>query len=89
MMGTNRNKAFLKGFGETGMHYENLVRTTATMGKKTQSNFNLFDAKKNFDYLISQIHFCRFLFKLIDRINKSFNIDVNRKIRIKMTAQIM
>lgn len=35
MMGTNRNRAFLKGFGQTGMHYENLVRTTATMGKKT------------------------------------------------------
>ena len=85
---TDRRKGFLKGLGETAMNFENLGRTTATIGKKTESNFFVYDSKKQFENFISQIHFCRFLYKLIERITKAFNIDSDRKVRIKMTSLI-
>lgn len=44
---TDRRKGFLKGLGETGMNFDNLGRTTATIGKKTDSNF-FCDSKKQF-----------------------------------------
>jgi hypothetical protein len=69
------------------MHFDNLGRTTATIGKKTDSNF-FCDSKKQFEYFISQIHFCRFLYKLIERMTKAFNIDSYRKLRTKMTTLI-
>ena len=70
------------------MNFDNLGRTTATIGKKTESNFFVCDSKKQFENFISQIHFCRFLYKLIERITKAFNIDSDRKVRIKMTSLI-
>jgi hypothetical protein len=85
---TDRRKGFLKGLGDTGMNFDNLGRTTATIGKKTESNFFVCDSKKQFEHFISQIHFCRFLYKLIDRIGKAFNIDTDKKMRVKMTTLI-
>lgn len=61
----DKKKGFLKGLGDTGMNFDNLGRTTATIGKKTESNFFVYDSKKQFEHFISQIHFCRFLYKLI------------------------
>ena len=69
------------------MNFDQLGRTTATIGKKTESNF-LCDPKKTFDNFISQIHFCRFLFKLIERIGKDSNIDTDKKLRIQMANLI-
>lgn len=69
------------------MNFDNLGRTTATIGKKTESNF-FCDSKKQFEYFISQIHFCRFLYKLIERMTKAFNIDSNKRIRYQMAALI-
>lgn len=77
----------MKGLGETGVNFDQLGRTTATIGKKTESNF-LCDTKKTFDHFISQIHFCRFLFKLIDRIGNSETIDNEKKVRTRMAALI-
>jgi len=85
---TDRKKGFLKGLGDTGTNFDNLGRTAATIGKKTESNFFVCDSKKLFEHFISQIHFCRFLFKLIERMNKAFNIDSDKKVRIKMTTLI-
>jgi hypothetical protein len=84
---TDRRKGFLKGLGETGMNFDNLGRTTATIGKKTDSNF-FCDSKKQFEYFISQIHFCRFLYKLIERMSRVFNIDNSKRVRGQMTALI-
>ncbi len=70
------------------MNFDQMGRTTATIGKKTESNFFLCDPKKQFDYFISQIHFCRFLFKLIERIGKGYNIDNDKKVRTQMTSLI-
>ena len=84
----DRRKVFLKDICDNGYTYENLGRTTATIGKSTETTFNILDIKKTLEQLISQIHFCRFLFKLIDRLNKSFNLDINKRIRIKMTSII-
>lgn len=78
----------MKGLGETGVGFDHLGRTTATLGKKTESSFFVCEPKKIFDHLISQIHFCRFLFKLIERISKGYNIDTNKKIRKMMCGLI-
>lgn len=85
---TEKKKGFIKGFGETGVGFDHLGRTTATLGKKTESSFFVCEPKKLFDYLISQIHFCRFLFKLIERINKGYNIDSSKKVRKLMCGLI-
>ena len=34
-MMADRKKGFIKGLGETGVNFDSLGRTTATMGKKT------------------------------------------------------
>lgn len=83
-----KKKGFIKGFGDTGVEFDHLGRTTATLGKKTESSFFVVDPRKLFDHLISQIHFCRFLFKLIERISKGYNIDSNKMVRTLMCGMI-
>lgn len=45
---TDKKKGFIKGFGETGVGFDHLGRTTATLGKKTDSNFFVCEPKKIF-----------------------------------------
>jgi hypothetical protein len=76
----------LKGIGEETTYDGKFLRTRATIKEKSENDgsFEEIDPKKISNQLVSQLHLCRFLFKLIQRIEKSEMVDESENLRSQM-----
>ncbi len=63
------------------------MNTRATMKEKSEGSFEI-DPKAISNQLVSQLHLCRFLFKLIERMSKIEYVDENQVLKTQMSQVI-
>lgn len=82
-----RRFAFLKGGCGDDINNTTLPKTASTINDASQKNIlPLIDKKKVSKELLSQVHFCRFVYKLLQRIDTCIDGDILEDVRDSMGA---